>query len=174
MRRQTSLLLLSALAGCSAFNPGVDAFTAQGTAYGDSFRCAQRAVSDLGYAVSSLDVPHEYLRASQDFDRGGADGEYTRGYLTVSVDRERDHRLRVDAERFAEGGRRVGAVGPRPEPMPRPPGGRPRPYDTTDVIGRSRPRSSGPRRVNPGPTVRHAREVVRRCSFNYREATGTE
>lgn len=164
MGTKTSLLLAGALAGCSAFNPGAGAFTSQGWANVESFRCSQRAVSQLGYAVMELDVPREFLRASQDFDRDDEDGEYTRGYLTVMVERGGREVLRVRAERFAQGGRRIGSVGPRPEPLPRPPG-RPNPYDTTDMIGRTRPRGgSAARRVNPGPTARHAREVVRACT----------
>jgi len=159
------IVLALALSGCSVFRPQSGDFSSQGWAGVDSFRCAERAVGDMGYLVVSRDGGREYLRASRVFGRGesGSD-EVTRGYLSVSVNDDGvSERLRVSAERFVDGQRGVGGLPDPRDVYPQPPRG-PVSFDTTDVVRRGRTPRTGARRVDPGPVASDARRVVQQCA----------
>jgi len=153
--RGMALLGVAALGGCmpGRTRPGEEGvFTAEGTASFDSFRCAQSAVSSLGYTVSWYDGGEETLRAERRFDDSA---EAYRGYLTVSVTNEQSgRRLFVRGERFASGSRTPIPANPTPRPTPVPTPGVPR------VASRGTTR-----RVDPGPVAGDARRVVRGCSL---------
>lgn len=170
MRR--TIVLALALSGCSVFRPQTGSFTSDGWAGVDSFRCAERAVSDLGYLVAARDGGREYLRASRVFDRSESGGdEVTRGYLSVSVGEERSaQRLRVSGERFVDGQRGIGGLPDPRDVYPQPPRG-PMPFDTTDVVRRGRTPRTAARRVDPGPVAGDARRVVQQCGRGQAVAT---
>lgn len=149
------LIAAAALGGCVPTHPrsmedGV--FTSEGVASFDSFRCAQSAVTGMGYAVNWYDGAQETLRAERRYENSAA--ESYRGYLTVLVTQENaSRRLQVRAERYSEGSRLPIPANPSPQPTPVPTPPTPRPVAQ---------RSS--RRVSPGPVAGDARNVVRRCA----------
>lgn len=156
MMRGSALLAVAALGACvlprsRSVEDGV--FTSEGIASFDSFRCAQSAVSGMGYTVNWYDGGEETLRAERRYE-GSA--ESYRGYLTVSVTDESSGRsLLVRAERFADASALPIPARPSPQPTPTP----------TPV---PLPRASsqrGSRRVSPGPVAGDARNVVRRCAM---------
>jgi hypothetical protein len=157
------IVLALALSGCTMFRPRGGGGVSEGMAFADSFRCAERVVSDMGYSVVTRDGSREFLRASRVLDRSesGSD-QVTRGYLSVSVDRDRGtERLRAAPERFVDGQRGFGGL---PDPREAFPPRGPMPRDTTDVIRRGRTPRTGPRRIDPGPVATDARRVVQQCS----------
>jgi len=156
MVRGGAVIAAAALCGCfpqrtPSMENGV--FTSEGVATFDSFRCAQTAVTGLGYTVNWYDGGEETLRAERRYENSAA--ESYRGYLTVSVTQEQSGRyLFVRAERFSEGSRLPIPANPSPQPTPVPTPPMPRP-----VAQRST------RRVSPGPVAGDARNVVRRCAI---------
>lgn len=153
--RGGAVIAAAALCGCvprtRPYDNGV--FTSEGVATFDSFRCAQTAVTGLGYTVNWYDGAEETLRAERRYENSAA--ESYRGYLTVSVTQESSGRyLFVRAERFSEGSRLPIPANPSPQPTPVPTPPVPRP-----VAQRST------RRVSPGPVAGDARNVVRRCAM---------
>ena len=165
------IVVALALSGCSMFRSQSGGYSSEGWAFADSFRCAERAVSDMGYSVVTRDGAREFLRASRVLDRSETESDQvTRGYLSVSVDDDRgSERLRVGAERFVDGRRGFGGL---PDPRDAFPPRGPVPRDTTDVIRRGRTPRTGPRRIDPGPVATDARRVVQQCARG--QAVSTE
>jgi len=163
--RGGALLAAVGLCACVPARPGSmenGVFTSEGIASFDSFRCAQTAVTGLGYTVNWYDGGQETLRAERRYENSAA--ESYRGYLTVSVTQENAGRyLMVRAERYAEGSRLPIPANPAPQPTPQPTPPLPRP-----VAQRST------RRVSPGPVAGDARNVVRRCAIAGEHSTVTE
>ncbi|HET7233459.1 MAG TPA: immunoglobulin domain-containing protein [Longimicrobium sp.] len=158
--RGGAMLAAAAMCGCLPARPGSmddGVFTSQGVASIESFRCAQSAVSGMGYTVNWYDGGQETLRAERRYE-GSA--EAYRGYLTVSVTQENSGRyLFVRGERFTEAGRLPIPSNPSPHPTP----GVPRPAARR-----------GSRRVSPGPVAGDARNVVRRCAQGGERSSVTE
>lgn len=148
------VLLAAGLCGCATRPQSMEdgVFTSEGIASFDSFRCAQTAVTGLGYSVNWYDGGQETLRAERRYENTAA--ESYRGYLTVLVTQENASRyLLVRAERYAEGSRLPIPANPAPRPTPQP----------TPPMPRRAQRGS--RRVSPGPVASDARNVVRRCAL---------
>ncbi|HEX8904416.1 MAG TPA: hypothetical protein VF771_06210 [Longimicrobiaceae bacterium] len=170
------LLLALGLGGCFLpGRPGREVFTSEGVADASSFQCAQYAVRDLRYRLTSFDQGGKVLRAVRYL--GHSDSDRLQGYLTVHVapDSAERHRLLVSAERFVESTDSPSPAFPTPVPSPVPqPQPTPFPVPGRGPARVPRTRTYEPRRVSPGQVATDARLVVRRCAADGKETGRTE